>query len=90
MGGIAAVLYGVMSYVLFLGTILYAIAFVGGLPVPTTIGKSEFWMNFARRTGPSVTSRLLPPRHGSMPAFCCAARGVPTGKWISSATFAIC
>ena len=37
MGGIAAVLYGVMSYGLFLGTILYAIAFVGGLPVPKTI-----------------------------------------------------
>jgi hypothetical protein len=32
-----------------------------------------------------------PPRlHGLMPAFCCAARGMPTGKWISSATFAIC
>ena len=37
MGGIAAVLYGVMSYGLFLGTILYAIAFVGGLPAPKTI-----------------------------------------------------
>ena len=37
MGGIAAVLYGVMSYGLFLGTILYAIAFVGNLPVPKTI-----------------------------------------------------
>jgi methanethiol S-methyltransferase len=37
MGGIAAVLYGVMSYGLFLGTILYAIAFIGGLPAPKTI-----------------------------------------------------
>jgi protein-S-isoprenylcysteine O-methyltransferase Ste14 len=31
------VLYGSVAYTLFLGTILYAIAFVGGLPVPKTI-----------------------------------------------------
>jgi protein-S-isoprenylcysteine O-methyltransferase Ste14 len=37
MGGIASVLYGVLAYVLFLGTFLYAIAFVGNLPVPKTI-----------------------------------------------------
>jgi hypothetical protein len=42
-----------------------------------------------KATKPLVSSRLLPRRHGLMPAFCCAARGVPTGKWISSATFAI-
>lgn len=37
MGGIAAVLYGTAGYVLFLGTFLYAIAFVGNLPVDKTI-----------------------------------------------------
>src|SRR5690348_7420462 len=37
MGGIAAVLYGAIVYMLFLGTFLYAIAFVGDLPVPKTI-----------------------------------------------------
>ena len=37
MGGIASVLYGVVVYGLFLGTFLYAIAFVGNLPVPKTI-----------------------------------------------------
>ncbi len=36
MGGIASVLYGALAYLLFLGTILYAIAFVGDLPVPKT------------------------------------------------------
>ena len=37
MGGIASLLYGALAYLLFLGTFLYAIAFVGNLPVPKTI-----------------------------------------------------
>ncbi len=37
MGGLASLLYGLAGYALFLGTILYAIAFVGNLPVPKTI-----------------------------------------------------
>ena len=37
MGGIASILYGVVVYGLFLGTFLYAIAFVGNLPAPKTI-----------------------------------------------------
>ena len=37
MGGIASILYGVAVYGLFLGTFLYAIAFVGNLPAPKTI-----------------------------------------------------
>jgi protein-S-isoprenylcysteine O-methyltransferase Ste14 len=36
-GGLAAVAYGAVTYVLFLGTFLYAIAFVANLPVPKTI-----------------------------------------------------
>jgi protein-S-isoprenylcysteine O-methyltransferase Ste14 len=36
-GGLAAVAYGAATYVLFLGTFLYAIAFVANLPVPKTI-----------------------------------------------------
>jgi protein-S-isoprenylcysteine O-methyltransferase Ste14 len=41
MGGIASVLYGLLSYLLFLGTILYAVAFVGNLPAPKTIDSGE-------------------------------------------------
>ena len=41
MGGIASVLYGALVYLLFFGTILYAIAFVGNLPVPKTIDSGE-------------------------------------------------
>lgn len=37
MGGIVAVLYGVVAYLIFLGTFLYAVAFVGNLPVPKTL-----------------------------------------------------
>ena len=37
MGGIASVLYGAAVYSLFFVTFLYAIAFVGNLPVPKTI-----------------------------------------------------
>jgi protein-S-isoprenylcysteine O-methyltransferase Ste14 len=36
-GGLAAMLYGIATYLLFLATFLYAIAFVGNLPVPKTI-----------------------------------------------------
>jgi protein-S-isoprenylcysteine O-methyltransferase Ste14 len=41
MGGIAAVLYGGLVYLVFLGTFLYAAAFVGNLPVPKTIDSGE-------------------------------------------------
>ena len=37
MGGIASVLYGAAVYLLFFGTILYAIAFTGNFAVPRTI-----------------------------------------------------
>jgi len=40
-GGLAAVLYGTFTYLLFLGTFLYAIAFVANLPVPKTIDSGQ-------------------------------------------------
>ena len=36
-GGLVAMLYGIVAYLLFLATILYAMAFVANLPVPKTI-----------------------------------------------------
>ena len=48
MGGIIAVLYGAAAYVVFLGTILYAIAFVGNFVVPKTIDSGA--------SGPVLTS----------------------------------
>jgi protein-S-isoprenylcysteine O-methyltransferase Ste14 len=42
MGGLVALLYGGLTYLVFLATILYAIAFVGNLPVvPKTIDSGE-------------------------------------------------
>ena len=41
MGGMISVLYGGVVYVLFLGTFLYVVAFVGNLPVPKTIDSGQ-------------------------------------------------
>ena len=51
MGGIASVLYGGSVYLLFLGTFLYAVGFVGDLPVPKTIDSGD--------AGPLVPSMVL-------------------------------
>ena len=51
MGKLLAVLYGVVSYVVFFGSFLYAIAFIEGLPVPKTIDSGP--------AGPLVPSLLI-------------------------------
>jgi protein-S-isoprenylcysteine O-methyltransferase Ste14 len=41
MAAIASFLYGLIAYLLFLGTILYGIVFVGNLPAPKTIDSGD-------------------------------------------------
>ena len=50
-GGLVAMLYGIATYLLFLVTFLYAIAFVGNLPVPKTIDSGL--------PGPSIPSLII-------------------------------
>ena len=50
-GGLVAMLYGVATYLLFLVTFLYAIAFVGNLPVPKTIDSGQ--------PGPLIPSLII-------------------------------
>jgi len=71
MGGIASVLYGVLAYLLFLGTILYAIAFVGNLPVPKTIDSGEIGSPGAALVIDALLLGLFAIQHSVMarPAF---------------------
>jgi methanethiol S-methyltransferase len=54
MGGVASVLYGVVAYLLFLGSFLYCIAFVGDFPVPKAIDTGE-----AGPLAPALTTDIL-------------------------------
>jgi protein-S-isoprenylcysteine O-methyltransferase Ste14 len=41
MAGMVSIVYGAIVYILFLGTFLYAVAFVGNLPAPKTIDSGQ-------------------------------------------------
>jgi len=51
MGALASVLYGGIVYLFFLATFLYAVAFVGNLPVPKTIDSGK--------PGPLATALII-------------------------------
>src|ERR1700733_5532956 len=71
MGGIASILYAGFAYLLFLGSFLYAIAFVGNLPAPKTIDSGEVDFFVAALVGGTLLLGLFATQHSVMarPAF---------------------
>ena len=71
MAGFAAVLYGTSIYALFLLTFLYAIGFLGNLPLPKTIDSGEPGELFASMAIDTVLLAVFAVQHSVMarPAF---------------------
>jgi protein-S-isoprenylcysteine O-methyltransferase Ste14 len=95
MAALLSFLYGIGVYVLFLGTFLYAVAFVGNLPAPKTLDSGEagplaqsllinvlLLAAFAiqHSTGPNAVGDIYVTTAGVLKI--CTVAGTP-GTWVS-------
>ncbi len=60
--------YGSLSYLIFLGTFLYAVGFIGNFGVPRTLdgaASGPLWRQFRDRRGAAGALRCAAQRHGA-------------------------